>query len=183
MTKDNYTPMGQSAPSYQRPTNGNGNRHHAYRHRHAPKNPRYAHKVKQQGKTNNPAPNAPKNAQNRANSRANNTSLSTYGKSYPNNRQSSAKTVPFTRQRADLSRLPCPIDFYHTYGLTLKGNGLWRAALCPFHGDTHPSLSINTEHGGYFCHVCGASGDMVGFYMARFGVSFVQACKDLDLYR
>lgn len=29
---------------------------------------------------------------------------------------------------------------------------------CPLHEDRTPSLSINTEHGGFFCFSCGAKG-------------------------
>ena len=32
-------------------------------------------------------------------------------------------------------------------------------ALCPFHDDTNPSLSINTEDGLYYCHSCNATGN------------------------
>jgi hypothetical protein len=37
-------------------------------------------------------------------------------------------------------------------------------ALCPFHNDTHPSLSINTRKGQYHCHGCGKEGDSFRFY-------------------
>lgn len=173
--------MGQSAPFTQHQQAGN--RHPANRHRHTPKKPRYAHKVQQQGKDTSQASTAPKTAQNSTNTGANKAGFGIGGNHNQPSRQHPAKSHPKQRQRADLARLPSPIDFYHTYGLTLKGSGVWRMAVCPFHDDRHPSLSINTDHGGYICHVCGASGDMVGFYMARFGVDFVQACKELDLYR
>lgn len=173
--------MGQTAPFAQRQQANN--RHPANRHRYTPKKPRYAHKVQQQGKDTSTAQNPQKTAQNGANTMANKLGFGMSSTQHQPSRQHPAKTQPKQRQRADLSRLPSPLDFYHTYGLTLKGGGVWRSAVCPFHDDRHPSLSINTDHGGYICHVCGASGDMVGFYMARYGVDFVQACKDLDLYR
>lgn len=37
-------------------------------------------------------------------------------------------------------------------------------ALCPFHDDGNPSLSINAGNGVYFCHGCGAGGDQFNFY-------------------
>ncbi|WP_294033806.1 CHC2 zinc finger domain-containing protein [uncultured Moraxella sp.] len=182
--------MGQSAPFAKRTTGGIGKRHPAHHYRHTHHQPRHAHRMTWQGKTTSHTQNPQKTAQNGANTGANKASFGMGSNQQPPrqapsqaNRQHKAKPQQKQRQRADLSRLPSPIDFYHTYGLTLKGGGVWRSALCPFHGDKHPSLSINTDHGGYICHVCGASGDMVGFYMARFGVDFVQACKDLDLYR
>lgn len=149
-------PMGQTAPSFHK---NSSNRHQSHRHRPTLKKPRYAHKVGKQCNHSTPAPNHTTNAQKGANT-----------------------PYQYERQRADLSRLPTPTDFYYRHGLTLKGGGVWRSAVCPFHDDTHPSLSINTTHGGYICHVCGASGDMMAFYMNRYHVDFVQACKELDLY-
>lgn len=35
--------------------------------------------------------------------------------------------------------------------------------ICPFHRDHNPSLSFNMEKGVYFCHVCGAKGNMTSF--------------------
>ncbi|MFC0821140.1 CHC2 zinc finger domain-containing protein [Moraxella marmotae] len=184
----NKPPMGQYAPSAQ---TSDHNRHqwqrqrqlHNHQHQPTPYKPRYAHKVQAWGKDTSDTTNHAKNAQNGANTTQNPASFAIRSR-YAHKSNPTAKKPPqYTRQRADLSRLPSPVDFYQSQGLTLKGGGVWRTALCPFHGDTHPSLSINSEHGGYICHVCGASGDMVGFYMQRFGVDFVQACKDLDLYR
>lgn len=113
--------------------------------------------------------------QNRHNARPNlphageNTSLAT------------APHAPNQRQKANLARLPDPYSFYSRY-LTIKGGGVWRLAVCPFHDDTRPSLSLNMQHGGYICHTCGAKGDRIAFYMHRFNVDFVQACKALELY-
>ena len=38
------------------------------------------------------------------------------------------------------------------------GSEEWVTALCPFHNDNNPSLSVNTEKGYYKCHACGAGG-------------------------
>lgn len=43
-----------------------------------------------------------------------------------------------------------------------KQSGSQFIALCPFHDDTKPSLSINIE-GLYYCHTCGAKGNAVDF--------------------
>ncbi len=37
-------------------------------------------------------------------------------------------------------------------------------ALCPFHPDKDPSLSINIQTGQYFCHGCNKKGDIFHFY-------------------
>lgn len=56
-------------------------------------------------------------------------------------------------------------------------------ALCPFHSDNHPSLSIKNER--YKCWACGASGDMFDFVQNLYGDSFMEAIerinKDLGL--
>ncbi len=37
-------------------------------------------------------------------------------------------------------------------------------ALCPFHQDSNPSLSVNVQTGKYYCHGCGKKGDIFHFY-------------------
>lgn len=78
--------------------------------------------------------------------------------------------------------LPTPTTFYQRFNLDLKGGGNWRIAKCPFHDDTHASLSINIAHGGYCCHACGAKGDMLNFYKQFHHVDFKTACHDLGLF-
>jgi 5S rRNA maturation endonuclease (ribonuclease M5) len=39
-------------------------------------------------------------------------------------------------------------------------NGLEWQAVCPFHNDTQPSLSINIRKGVYICYACGAKGNL-----------------------
>ena len=48
--------------------------------------------------------------------------------------------------------------FYQAQGLTLRGNGAWVSAVCPFHKDTRPSLRIHRESGAFRCMSCGARG-------------------------
>lgn len=61
-------------------------------------------------------------------------------------------------------KLPPPAQIYAQFGITLKGSG-WQTVKCPFHDDTHASLSVNGTHGGYICHACHAKGNLIGFYM------------------
>ena len=42
-----------------------------------------------------------------------------------------------------------------------KGNQ--GTARCPFHDDHRPSLSIDAKRGLFFCHGCGAKGNLVQF--------------------
>lgn len=80
-------------------------------------------------------------------------------------------------------RLPDPTTYYSQRldKLTAPNGSGWATALCPFHGDHHPSLSVHVaEDGAYCCHSCGARGrDVVAFHMARTGVDFKAAVRDL----
>lgn len=62
----------------------------------------------------------------------------------------------------------------------LKGRGVWRDTLCPFHDDRHPSLRVNVKEGRYWCPVCEAHGDGIGFLMQRDGLTFADALKALE---
>ena len=79
------------------------------------------------------------------------------------------------------SRLAEPSTFYSQFDITVKGGSGWQMVKCHFHDDTHASMGVNREHGGYKCHACGASGDRIGFYMQWHSVSFIDACRALQL--
>jgi DNA primase len=50
------------------------------------------------------------------------------------------------------------------YGIELRdGRGAQRKALCPFHCDTRPSLSVNLDKKVFNCFSCGDGGDIVKF--------------------
>lgn len=87
--------------------------------------------------------------------------------------------------RFERAWLPAPFTYYtEREGLRLHGRGTWRSARCCFHADDRPSLSINTETGGYFCHACRArGGDVLDFHRARHGLGFVAAARDLGAMR
>jgi DNA primase len=70
--------------------------------------------------------------------------------------------------------------FYTSELGPLKGHGVWRDAVCPFHADKHPSLRVNIEHGGYRCMACGASGDGLAFLQQRDGMVFSEALRSLE---
>lgn len=50
-------------------------------------------------------------------------------------------------------------------------------ALCPFHDDKNPSMSIKGNF--YYCFACGANGDVISFIMRRDGLNFIDAVKFL----
>jgi DNA primase len=86
------------------------------------------------------------------------------------------------RGKLDRSRLPAPLDYYGK-ALALKGKGMWRQALCCFHEDRTPSLSVNVETGHYRCFACEAGGDLLSFHMRRHGLDFKSACQALGAWR
>ncbi|MBE0427884.1 MAG: hypothetical protein IBX72_14720 [Nitrospirae bacterium] len=50
-------------------------------------------------------------------------------------------------------------------------------AVCPFHNDKQPSLSI--KHNRFYCFGCHAKGDVIEFLMRRDGLSFKEAVNFL----
>ncbi len=63
------------------------------------------------------------------------------------------------RNKLNKERLE-PISFYRQFGIQLKNN---------------------RTHGGYKCHACDVSGDMINFYMTYKGVDFITACNELEI--
>lgn len=53
-------------------------------------------------------------------------------------------------------------------------------ALCPFHDDRNPSLSVTKEY--YHCFSCGAHGDSLDFLINLRGLSFKDALKEIEHY-
>ncbi len=60
--------------------------------------------------------------------------------------------------------------------LTTGGNVL---ALCPFHDDHNPSLSVNIKTGLFKCFACDAAGDVFHFYQQKHGCDFKEALEAL----
>ena len=59
--------------------------------------------------------------------------------------------------------------------VTKKGRNYW--AVCPFHDDTNPSLSISPERKMFRCFVCGTSGSAISFVQKYEHISFPEALK------
>ena len=53
-------------------------------------------------------------------------------------------------------------------------------SLCPFHEDSHPSLSFHPRRNTYRCFVCGAAGDTIDLVMKFLKISFQKACRWLS---
>jgi DNA primase len=50
-------------------------------------------------------------------------------------------------------------------------------SLCPFHEDSHPSLSYRVSKNTYRCFVCGANGDTIELVMRHLNKDFKEACR------
>ena len=59
--------------------------------------------------------------------------------------------------------------------VTKKGRNYW--AICPFHDDTNPSLSISPERKMFKCWVCGTAGSAISFVQKYEHISFFEALK------
>ena len=74
------------------------------------------------------------------------------------------------------------LSFYERY-LDLKKVGKEHRAVCPFHDDTDPSVSVNGETGQFYCFGCKAGGDIFTFYAKLHGLSlngdFPKVCQGI----
>ncbi|NLV90642.1 MAG: DNA primase [Tenericutes bacterium] len=74
------------------------------------------------------------------------------------------------RQKSDI------VDIISEY-IPLEQKGKNYFALCPFHDDHNPSMSISREKQIYKCFVCGASGNVFNFIMDYENISFLESVK------
>lgn len=87
------------------------------------------------------------------------------------------------QSRFNRRRLPNPAQYFKSQGLTFRGGGEWKDAVCPFHNDTKPSLRLRLDTGGFRCMVCGAhGGDVLAFHRLKTGLGFVAAAKALGAW-
>ena len=61
--------------------------------------------------------------------------------------------------------------------IPLEQKGKNYFALCPFHDDHNPSMSVSKEKQIYKCFVCGASGNVFNFLMDYENISFLESVK------
>lgn len=67
------------------------------------------------------------------------------------------------------------ISSYHS----IRKKGANYEGLCPFHGDTKPSLVVSDQKRIYKCFACGAGGDAIKFVMEHNGLQFIDAVKEI----
>ena len=83
--------------------------------------------------------------------------------------------------RDDLERIRQAVNLVELFeGVTTvrKVRGSFKA-LCPFHSEKTPSLSIDPARGLYHCFGCGVGGDIFTFVQETQGLSFVEALEML----
>ena len=68
------------------------------------------------------------------------------------------------------------VDLISHY-IDVRKVGANHMALCPFHDDKTPSMSISQSKGLYHCHACGASGDSIKFVMEYERLGFQEAVQ------
>jgi len=76
------------------------------------------------------------------------------------------------KERADL------IDHIGRVVKLRKRGVLWEG-LCPFHGEKTPSFKVYEDSQHYHCYGCGASGDVISFYMKYYNLNFIEAATKL----
>ncbi len=68
------------------------------------------------------------------------------------------------------------VDIVSEY-VELEKKGKNHVGLCPFHGDTNPSMSVSEDKKIFKCFSCGAGGNAIKFVQDFEKISFVEATK------
>lgn len=71
------------------------------------------------------------------------------------------------------------VEVISEYGVQLKPAGRGYKALCPFHEDKTPSLSISPDSQLFYCFGCGVGGTVIHFVMRYEGISYGEALRKL----
>jgi len=71
------------------------------------------------------------------------------------------------------------LDVLARYGIEPQRQGARHMALCPFHDDHNPSLSVDPVKNVWHCFGCGAGGSVIDFVMKKDGLTFREATDRL----
>jgi hypothetical protein len=71
------------------------------------------------------------------------------------------------------------VDYINQYVPLSRAGATEYKALCPFHSEKSPSFTVSELKQFYYCHGCGATGDLIAFVEQYQGVEFIDACKIL----
>ncbi len=79
----------------------------------------------------------------------------------------------------DFERVKGALDIVEVIGkfFTLVRAGINYKTVCPFHNDSHPSLSISPSKQIYKCFVCGSGGDVITFIQNYLNLSKAEALE------
>lgn len=81
----------------------------------------------------------------------------------------------------ELKRSVGILDVLGRYGIEVRKQGAKPMALCPFHDDHNPSLSIDPVQNVWHCFGCGKGGSVIDFVMEKEGIDFKEAADRLLL--
>jgi DNA primase len=83
--------------------------------------------------------------------------------------------------RSDIDRVREATDLAELVGevTTVKRSGRTFMAVCPFHEEKTPSMSLDRARGLYHCFGCGKGGDVFSFVQETQGVDFAEALEIL----
>lgn len=84
----------------------------------------------------------------------------------------STDTINLIREKSDI------VDVISSY-LPLTPRGKNYFGVCPFHDDSHPSMSVSKEKQIYKCFSCGATGNVFTFVSEYENIGFIEAVKIL----
>jgi DNA primase len=87
-----------------------------------------------------------------------------------------------TIDRQELDNLKAAVnlaDLLQRHGVPVQKKGRSLKALCPFHEEKTPSLSVDLKKGVYHCFGCGKSGDHLTFLQEHARLSFAKAVEEL----
>ena len=63
--------------------------------------------------------------------------------------------------------------------LSLEKKGRNYMAVCPFHDDTHPSMSVSSDKQIFMCFVCHTGGNVFTFLQDYLKISYIEAVKNV----
>lgn len=83
-----------------------------------------------------------------------------------------------------ISKIKKSINYFEFYSkfMKLKKVGSTYMAICPFHMDSNPSLSIDINEGLWYCFGCNKGGDIFNFVMEYEDLNFIDSIKYLSEY-
>ena len=79
--------------------------------------------------------------------------------------------------KQDIDRIKSALNIVDVIGefVSLRKAGSSYIGICPFHSDSHPSMTVSPSRQIYKCFVCGAGGDVIQFIQEHENMSFAEA--------